>query len=232
MHSIMAGALYVLGTVAGVLSVVVVGGFPDESFLDRVAANPTVGLLGALLVLMMGLSLASMTLFLYPLFRRDSEPLALGMVVFRGTLEGAWYLMTALSWVAIVVVSAQLGQNAGAAASLRMAGQVIVESSDRLGDIGSIVFLIGASCLYASFYRTKLIPRWLSTWGLVGAIPYLAHYLMRFFGVESSDLLYMPLAIQEMVMGGWLIVAGFNKEAVRRLGQAETASSMVARSQS
>jgi hypothetical protein len=43
---------------------------------------------GAFLILVMGLSLAAMPLFLYPLFRKDSEPLAMGMVVFRGALEG------------------------------------------------------------------------------------------------------------------------------------------------
>jgi hypothetical protein len=83
-NALMAGALYILGTVAGILSVVVVGGFPDEDFLSRMAADPSQITLGAFFILIMGFSLAAMTLFLYPVFRKDSEPLAMGMVLFRG----------------------------------------------------------------------------------------------------------------------------------------------------
>jgi hypothetical protein len=37
-NAVMAGALYILGTVARILSVVTVGGFPDEDLLSRMAA--------------------------------------------------------------------------------------------------------------------------------------------------------------------------------------------------
>ena len=40
-NAVMAGALYILGTVAGILSVVTVGGFPDEDFLARMAVDPS-----------------------------------------------------------------------------------------------------------------------------------------------------------------------------------------------
>jgi hypothetical protein len=100
-NAVMAGALYILGTVAGILSVVVVGGFPDEDFLARMAADPSRLTLGAFFILIMGFSLAAMTLFLYPLFRKDSEPLAMGMVLFRGAFEGTWYILSALIWVTL-----------------------------------------------------------------------------------------------------------------------------------
>ncbi len=29
-----------------------------------------------------------------------------------------------------------------------------------VGGFGTTVFVIGATCLYVSFYRTRLIPRW------------------------------------------------------------------------
>ena len=56
--------------------------------LSIVAANSSRLIGGAFFNLLMGISLAAMTVFLYPIFRKDSKELAVGMVLFRGALEG------------------------------------------------------------------------------------------------------------------------------------------------
>ena len=219
-YAVMAGALYILGTVAGVLSVVVVGGFPDEDFLTRIAADPSRLTLSAFLILIMGFSLAAMTLFLYPLFRKDSEPLAMGMVLFRGAFEGTWYILSALSYVALGALGMEIAAAGVDSAALQAIGDVTLQVSEKLGDIGTFAFIIGAACLYTSFYRTRLIPRWLSVWGLIGAVPYVVYYLLHFFDIDPGLMpLVLPLAVQEMVMGLWLIIAGFNKDAVKKLDE-------------
>ena len=101
-NAVMAGLLYFLGTVFGILSNVIGGdvlsslslGKPlvDVDILSLVAANSSQITGGAFLILMMGISLVAMTVFLYPIFRKDSEELAMGMVLFRGALEGTGYL--------------------------------------------------------------------------------------------------------------------------------------------
>ena len=167
-NAVMAGALYILGTVAGILSVVAVGGFPDEDFLARMAADPSRLILGAFFIVIMGFSLAAMTLFLYPLFRKDSEPLAMGMVLFRGAFEGTWYILSALIWVTLAALIKEIASAGADSAALQAVGNVVLQADGKLGDIGTFAFIIGAACLYTSFYRTRLIPRWLSVWGLVG----------------------------------------------------------------
>jgi hypothetical protein len=77
-----------------------------------------------------------------------------------------------------------------------------------------IVFSLGALMIYYLFYQSKLIPRWLSVWGLIGAILYLAAGLFAIFSVDFSILLEAPLALQEMVLAVWLIVKGFNPSAI------------------
>mgnify|MGYP000685840826 CR=1 FL=1 len=94
----------------------------------------------------------------------------------------------------------------------------VVQADGKLGDIGTVAFIIGAACLYTSFYRTRLIPRWLSGWGLVAAVPYLVNYLLHFFDSDPGlFFLVLPLAVQEMVMGLWLIIKGFSPDAVNEL---------------
>jgi hypothetical protein len=219
LNAIMAGALYIFGTVAGVLSITVVGGFPEEGFTLQLAADPSGHMLGAFLIFVMGVSLASMPLFLYPVFRRHSEALALGMLVFRGPLEGTFYLISAIAWVAMGAIGSHIAIGTADAVTLEAIGAVIQRSSDQLDDLGSILFLVGAACLYIVLFRTKLIPRWLSLWGLIAAVPYFANSLLGFFDFPTTELLYIPLAIQEIVMGGWLIILGFNRDAVTRLNE-------------
>lgn len=84
--------------------------------------------------------------------------------------EGSWYLLTALSWVILGVVSAQIAAPGTDVAALESLGSVVLGIDDALGSMGKFIFLIGAACLYLSFYRTKLIPRWLSLWGLIAEV--------------------------------------------------------------
>ncbi|MGE5156247.1 MAG: DUF4386 family protein [Betaproteobacteria bacterium] len=63
-------------------------------------------------------------------------------------------------------------------------------------------------------HRSRLVPRWLSAWGLVGATLYLVPPLGTMFGL-SLGVLMAPLAVQEMVLAVWLITKGFSPTAVR-----------------
>ena len=75
--------------------------------------------------------------------------------------------------------------------------------------------------LYYLFYTSKLIPRWLSGWGFIGALLYFAAPFVSMIGPQhlaiSLDgplgMLMGPLALQEMVFALWLIVKGFNPSA-------------------
>ena len=232
MNAVMAGALYFLGTVFGVASAIVGG----EVLTSIVAAKPLVGVdmlglvaanssqltWGAFLILMMGISLVAMTIFLYPIFRKDSEELAAGMLLFRGALEGSYYFVGALGLLTLVALGNEYTATGAASAALQSMGNVLYQFQDFIGPVGTIMFLIGAICLYISFYRTRLIPRWLSIWGLIGVVPYMAYALLHFFHLDTGYGFYlqMVLAPQELVMGAWLVIKGFNLDAVRKLDEA------------
>jgi len=228
-NAVMTGILYFLGTVFGVLSGVI-GGEVLSSFsfgkplvgvdvLAIVAANSSRITGGSFLILMMGISLMAMTVFLYPVFRKDSEELAMGMVLFRGALEGVFYFLSALGFLALGLLGNEYITAGADSAALQSMGNVLYWFQGRLAPTGTILFLIGAVCLYISFYRTRLIPRWLSVWGFIGVVFYMASALLKFFNMDSGIGFYleMVLAPQEMVMALWLIVKGFNPKAIAAL---------------
>jgi len=228
-NAVMAGVLYLLGTVFG-FSGSVIGGEVLSSLnigkplvgvdmLGLVVTNSSRIIGGAFLILMMAISLVAMTVFLYPIFRKDSEELALGMVLFRGALEGIGYLVSTLGFLALVVLGNEYIATGAGSTVLQSMGNVLYQFQDRLAPINSIIFLIGTTCLYLSFYRTRLIPRWLSVWGLIGVVPYMAYALLHFFHMDTGYGFYlqMVMAPQEMVMAVWLIVKGFNPSAIAAL---------------
>ena len=79
-----------------------------------------------------------------------------------------------------------------------------------------IVFSLTALVLNYSLYRSRLVPRWISIWGLVGALLILVAGLMSMYGLlgpfsTAAILMYLPIALQEMVFALWLIVKGFSR---------------------
>jgi hypothetical protein len=79
-----------------------------------------------------------------------------------------------------------------------------------------VVFGIGALILYSALYRSKLVPPWLSIWGLIGAVAILTASLMATFDIflGLAMLLVIPIALQEQAMAIWLIVKGFSSSAI------------------
>jgi hypothetical protein len=213
------GVLYVIGTVAGILSLVLTGPVRNaQDYLISVPANETRLVVGALFVLMMGLTLAMVPVLMFPILRKYNEALALGYVVIRGGLEAVTYLAVATSWLLLVPLS-QIYAQAGAldASKFQALGTLLLEAKE-INSILTVVFCLGALIFNYMLYQTKLVPRWLSGWGLIAIVPYLAAGLLTMFDfINASSPIYailnLPLALQEMVLAVWLIARGFNSSA-------------------
>ncbi len=130
-------------------------------------------------------------------------------------------MFTTLNLLTLVVLANEYVVAGADSAALQSMGNVFYHYADFIGPVHTLTFLIGATCLYISFYRTQLIPRWLSVWGLIGVVPYVAYALLHFFNMDHGIGLWlqMLLAPQEIVMGLWLVIAGFNQDAVKKLDE-------------
>jgi hypothetical protein len=72
---------------------------------------------------------------------------------------------------------------------------------------------------YILLYQTKLIPRWLSTWGLAGTIfTILASLLIMFHIIDIittiNIVLNLPLILLEMVLAIWFIAKGVDPNVI------------------
>lgn len=222
--AITVGVLYIVGTAAGVLSVVMTSPILDApDYLTRVSANTNQVIVGALLVLTMGLALAMVPVMMFPIARKHSEVLALGYVVFRGGLETVTYIAAVISLLLLVPLShAYVQSGAGDASSFQALGALLQEAKEISATTTEVVFPLGALMFYYVLYQAKLIPRWISGWGLTAGILWLAAGLLHMFALVSPGstiqvVLSLPIGVQEMVMAVWLIVRGFDSSAVAAL---------------
>ena len=90
------GVLFMIATVAGILSVVNTGPLREPDYLVNVFANENQIITGALLVIIMGAAIAPIPAIMFPILKKHNEGLALGFVVFR-VLEGVTYIATVIS---------------------------------------------------------------------------------------------------------------------------------------
>lgn len=215
--AIIAGVLMIIGTVAGLLSVVPSIENPD--YLEKASENTDQVLRGAFFQFLMVPAYVGFALLLYPILRRYSDSLSLGFVGFR-IIAGAFHIVG----VVILLLFLPLSQEFVRAGSpdpsyFQTLGGLLRAGRDLVNHVALILALsIGNLMLYYIFYRSKLIPRWLSGWGLIGvALTISASLLLmlRFVGVVTPTyiILNLPLALQEMVLAVWLIVKGFDSSA-------------------
>jgi hypothetical protein len=215
------GVLYIIGTVAGILSVAASAPVREATYLSSIAANPNQIVVAALFILLMGLALALVPILLFPLLKKYNEVLALGYVVFRGALETALYIGLTISWLMLIVLSQEyVKAEAPAASYFQTLGTLLLAGHEALNTVLIIVFSLNALMLYTVFYQSKLIPRWISIWGFIAILLHLTTAFLLLFGIVDSTtspvlmVFNLLILVQEMVMAVWLIVKGFNSVIV------------------
>ncbi len=235
--AVIVGILFIIGTVSGILSGIVTAPITaDSTYPLNISASATQWLIGTLLILVMGFPLAMIPVLLYPIFKKHNEVLALGSVLFRGVLEMVCYLIPVVGQFLLLSVSQIHGTTgSGEAADLQALGSVLIATNAWSSLLLGLVFSIGGMMVYALFYQTRLVPRWLSGWGFIGAILYFIAHMDGIFGAQQVlsfnsglGILMAPLAIQEMVFAAWMIVKGFNQQKIAALS-AKTATNELLR---
>ncbi len=216
--AIIAGVLFIIGTVAGLLSVVSV--IEDPDFLIKVSTNENQVLRGAFFQFIMAAVYVGIAITLYPILRKYNEGLALGFVGFR-IIAGVFHIIGVISLVLLLTLSREFVK-AGAPdlSYFQTVGGLLRAGRDFVNHVAMILALsLGGLMFYYLLYQTKLVPRWLSGWGLLGTALTISASLLLMFrlvGIMSTTYLglNLPMALQEMVLAIWLIVKGFNPSAI------------------
>jgi hypothetical protein len=214
------GVLFIIATVAGVLSVVFLGSILDASdYLVEFSENENQVIVGALLDLIGAGAFVGVAVMIFPVFKKHSESIALGYVVAR-SFEAVPFVVANISLLSLLTLSQEYVQAGAPDASYFLpSGTGLLAVYDWSQLLGPRI-LAGLAALPFNYllYQSKLIPRWISVWGLVGTMGILAAGLLNMFGLSPwstiSIFMFLPHALNEMFLAVWLIVKGFNSSAI------------------
>ncbi|MBI9036279.1 MAG: DUF4386 domain-containing protein [Bacteroidales bacterium] len=211
-----AGILIITGMLAGVLSVVPV--IDSADYLMKAAGKSNQVLMGAIFHFIMSIAYIGMAISLYPILKEHNKSLALGFLSFR-IIATVFLIMGVLSLVLLLFVSREyVKAPTSDLAYLKTIGDLLRSGRDLSNHVAMIISLnIGGIMFYVLLFQTRLIPKWLSAWGFIGAtLAIAASLLVMFSVVEIITPFYIalnvPVALQELILALWLIVKGFEMD--------------------
>ncbi len=215
------GILFILGTVPVMAAMALWGqSVSSPDYLSLMAAHSNEVLLLALSVIVMGLACAGIGISMYPILKPHDETLALGVMAFR-VMEGTLSVASAVSLAVLLALSQEFVKAGSPADSFFQPAAAVIKSVREWmsNGFGLFPWCAGAAIYYTVFYRTRLLPRWLSVWGLLGLLLMLVGAFSGMFGLigafsQPQMLLMFPIMLQEMALAVWLIVKGFNPSAI------------------
>jgi hypothetical protein len=207
--------LFVVCSAAAIASIVPLGATVESpvdlaALAGRDGAVVTTALIeGVWVASGMGIAIA-----LYPVLRLSHPTLALAAAVGR-VVENVFILIGTLSLLALLTVSQRATASGATTVFQPTADSLVAVRQWAPGFLAGLAFVAATASYNHVMYRARLVPRWLSGWGLAGAAASLVAYLVtgftQDFGFTTvNDVLSAPIALQEMTLAVWLLVKGFH----------------------
>jgi hypothetical protein len=79
--------------------------------------------------------------------------------------------------------------------------------------VHAYIFILSAFIFYVLLFKTKIIPKWISIWGMMGSVLLLIGNLLEIITTPATFILaitYGPIVLNEIVLALWLIIIGFD----------------------
>ncbi|MBG9945404.1 DUF4386 domain-containing protein [Brevibacillus formosus] len=211
--AIMTGVLLIAGLITGICSVVPV--IDGADYLVMASPNENQVLIGAFSQLLMVVAYVGIPILLYPILSKHNKGFALGSVAF-GIIAGVFIILGVIILLLLLTVSHEFVKVGTLhVAYFQILGGLLREGRDLVNHVATtLAFALAMFLFNYIFYQTKLVPRWLSVWGLIGAtLSILASllFMIRFIGLDATYMmLNIPIAFQQLILAIWLIIRGFN----------------------
>ncbi|MFC1787496.1 DUF4386 domain-containing protein [Halobacteriota archaeon] len=141
-----------------------------------------------------GVAVITIAVIMFPLFKPYNEKLSIWYIVFR-SIEGGLMIIAGILFLS----------NSTSLLGIR----------DGIYVGHGYIFAVAALVFYYLLYQSKLIPRFISVWGVIAAILLILVNLLEVMGIiPASMFLYLPIITNELFLAIWLIVKGFNPSAI------------------
>ena len=170
--AIIVGVLFIACTVSSILSGLFTGSLDAPDYLVNVAANESQVLIGMLVQSIWALTCVGIPVMLFPILKKHNETLALGFFSLR-LIEGIFVFLAIVCQLSLLTLSKEFVTGVLDPSYFQASGTILHAVRDWAFWVGpAIAFALSALVLNSGLYLSKFVPRWLSGWGLVGALDF------------------------------------------------------------
>lgn len=194
----------------------------NTKFITSLDANTTQIMIGAFLEIVLVVCIIGTALALYPILRKQSQPLAMGYVIFR-TMEATVILIGIACILSALSLRSHYLAVGGDALVYETIGAALIAFQKWTFLFGpNIILPINATILGYLLYKSNLVPRLISSLYLFDGPILLVSSICILFGLYSQTapfaiLIAMPALAFEVSFSLWLITKGFNQSALAKL---------------
>jgi hypothetical protein len=207
-YSRLFGALFLAGFLVygigfGLVSSVTTA--PD--FLSTLAANSTILIAGAFLMLLNTVVDIGKGVLFFPIAERRGKRTAL-VYLAAITVQVVLLDLGVLFLLMLVPLTEFV---AGASSSWATGfGSLLTQANTVAFEIGQGTLGFGALFMTWFLFRMGLVPRTLAAWGVIGYVIHIAGAIAEISGIHVGLILSLPGGFFELALGFWLIAKGFN----------------------
>jgi MFS family permease len=194
---------------------------PD--YLEKAYTGRNLVIIGNLLNFICAIAMIFIPISLFPVARKNNESLASSYIIFRA-LEGILFIFIAIKSLSFISLSkVYINEATRDASYLQSLGSSIHAEIYWATIIYIIIYALGGVTFYYLLYKSKLVPRFLSIWGLLAVVLLLVGAILGLFSLGIFNRLPLmkamvyfapPIAINEFVLALWLIIKGYNSPAM------------------
>lgn len=213
--SLTAGLLYLL-TFVSIPTLSMYKTVKSAQFITG-SGSDTSAIVSAILEIIVALAGIATAVVLYPLLKKQNKSMALGLVASRVLEASSMFVGTVFIMAIVTLHQTHAGSDA-------------LASSHTLAILHDRMFLQSQSFMPAIndlllgllLYKSRLVPRALSSIGIFGAFPLLIGYVIVMFNGapqhgKLAGVAGVFVAIFELSLGLWLVFKGFNPKEVAAL---------------
>jgi hypothetical protein len=223
------GALFIIATVTSLATApLLVPALEGPDYILKLPGIENNVVIIAMLETILAISVLGIGALMFPILRRHAEGLGAAYAGIR-LVEAIFIVVGTVCLLGMLSMGQDYAAGSLDKAGSQSMGALLMSLREFSILFGTLIFLsLGGLALNYVLYRSWLVPRWLSAWGLVGDVGILIYGAMGLFGTDTSSfdvttLLALPIAVQEMVFASWLIINGFDKPKTTSIDRGEIA---------
>lgn len=166
-----------------------------------------------LLELISAFAFIAFSVILYHFLRKVNDLIALLYLGIR-FVEFAIIVLSEIKLLSLVSIAKRyVSADGDQLALLEEMGRVTLYEWQWVTLVYMMVFCVNALFFYFLLFKSRLVPRFISIWGGIGAILAISTPIVLLYGKPAAGfIIYAPIGFNELFLALWLIVKGFSFE--------------------